>query len=157
MIAIYLLADAGSIGGGWLSSSLMKRGWNVNAARKAALLVCALCVVPVFSAASVPNLWGAVAILGLAAAAHQGWSSNLYAIVSDSVPRSSVASVMGIGGWRRGGMIMAKYVGHVLETIGSYWPVLLGQQRLSDRAGTAPPSSPRIGASPAVSSGDVGA
>jgi ACS family hexuronate transporter-like MFS transporter len=127
LIAIYLLADAGSIGGGWLSSALMKRGWNVNAARKAALLACALCVVPVFSAASVPNLWGAVAILGLAAAAHQGWSSNLYAIVSDSVPRQSVASVMGIGGAAGavGGMIMAKYVGHVLETIGSYWPVLL--------------------------------
>lgn len=127
LIVIYLLADAGSIGGGWLSSALMKRGWNVNAARKTALLACALCVVPVFSAASVPNLWGAVAILGLAAAAHQGWSSNLYAIVSDSVPRNSVASVMGIGGAAGaiGGMIMAKYVGHILETIGSYWPILL--------------------------------
>ena len=126
LIAIYLLADAGSIGGGWLSSALMKRGRSVNAARKIALLVCALCVVPVFTAAGSANLWTAVAILGLAAAAHQGWSSNLYAIVSDSVPRSSVASVMGIGGAAGaiGGMIMAKYVGHVLETIGSYWPVL---------------------------------
>ena len=101
--------------------------WAALAARKIALLVCALCVVPVFTAASTPSLWLAVAILGLAAAAHPGWSSNLYAIVSDSVPRTSVASVMGIGGAAGaiGGMIMAKYVGHVLETIGSYWPVLL--------------------------------
>ncbi|MFS0772764.1 MFS transporter [Sphingomonas sp. 1P08PE] len=127
LIVIYLLADAGSIGGGWLSSALMKRGWGVNAARKTALLICALCVVPVFAAAGAANLWMAVAILGLAAAAHQGWSSNLYAMVSDSVPRRSVASVMGIGGAAGavGGMIMAKYVGHVLDTIGSYWPVLL--------------------------------
>ncbi|HEX8413594.1 MAG TPA: MFS transporter [Sphingomicrobium sp.] len=127
LIVIYLLADAGSIGGGWLSSTLMKHGWTVNRARKTALLVCALCVVPVFFAAGASHLWSAVAILGLAAAAHQGWSSNLYAIVSDTVPRSSIASVMGIGGAAGaiGGMIMAKYVGHILETIGSYWPVLL--------------------------------
>ena len=127
LIVIYLLADAGSIGGGWLSSALLKRGWSVDRARKTALLVCALCVVPVVFAAGASDLWMAVAILGLAAAAHQGWSSNLYAIVSDSVPRGSVASVMGIGGAAGavGGMIMAKYVGHVLDSTGSYWPVLL--------------------------------
>jgi ACS family hexuronate transporter-like MFS transporter len=127
LIAVYLLADAGSIGGGWLSSALMKRGYSVNAARKIALLACALCVVPVLSATGTSNLLAAVAVLGLAAAAHQGWSSNLYAVVSDTVPRSSVASVMGIGGAAGaiGGMIMAQYVGHVLESLGSYWPVFL--------------------------------
>lgn len=127
LIAVYLLADAGSIGGGWLSSSLMKRGFSVNAARKIALLVCALGVVPVVFASGASHLWSAVAILGLAAAAHQGWSSNLYAVVSDTVPRGSIASVMGIGGAAGavGGMIMAQYVGHSLESFGSYWAIFL--------------------------------
>lgn len=127
LIAIYLLADAGSVGGGWFSSALMKRGFGVNAARKLALLGCALCVIPILFATGASHLWSAVAILGLAAAAHQGWSSNLYAVVSDTVPRGSVASVMGIGGAAGaiGGMIMAQYVGHALESFGSYWPVFV--------------------------------
>jgi ACS family hexuronate transporter-like MFS transporter len=127
LIAVYLLADVGSIGGGWFSSALIKRGYSVNAARKIALLACAVCVIPILFASGMSNLVGAVAILGLAAAAHQGWSSNLYAIVSDTVPRGSVASVTGIGGAAGaiGGMIMAQYVGHALESFGSYWPVFL--------------------------------
>jgi ACS family hexuronate transporter-like MFS transporter len=127
LIAVYLLADAGSVGGGWLSSTLMKRGFSVNAARKIALLACALCVIPVLFATGTSHLLSAVAVLGLAAAAHQGWSSNLYAVVSDTVPRTSVASVMGIGGAAGaiGGMIMAQYVGHALESFGSYWPIFL--------------------------------
>ena len=127
LIAVYLLADVGSIGGGWLSSALIKRGFSVNAGRKLALLVCALCVLPIMFASSVSSLVAAVAIIGLAAAAHQGWSSNLYTMVSDTFPKSSVASVMGIGGAAGaiGGMIMARYVGHVLETVGSYAPVFI--------------------------------
>ena len=127
LIAVYLLADVGSIGGGWLSSSLIKRGYSVNAGRKLALLACALAVLPVFFASVVSSLLAAVAILGVAAAAHQGWSSNLYTMVSDTFPRGSVASVMGIGGAAGavGGMIMARYVGQVLETVGSYLPVFL--------------------------------
>jgi len=127
LIAVYLLADVGSIGGGWLSSALIKRGYSVNAGRKLALLVCALCVTPIIFASSVSSLTAAVAIIGLAAAAHQGWSSNLYTMVSDTFPRRSVASVMGIGGAAGavGGMIMAKYVGHVLDTVGTYLPVFL--------------------------------
>ena len=68
-----------------------------------------------------------MAIIGLAAAAHQGWSSNLYTMVSDTFPKSSVASVMGIGGAAGaiGGMIMARYVGQVLETVGTYVPVFV--------------------------------
>ncbi|MEZ0495549.1 MFS transporter [Sphingomonas sp. IW22] len=127
LIAVYLLADVGSVGGGWLSSALIRRGYSVNAGRKLALLVCALCVLPIFAASAVSGLWTAVAIIGLAAAAHQGWSSNLYTMVSDTFPRSSVASVMGIGGAAGavGGMLMANYVGRVLETVGSYAPVFL--------------------------------
>ncbi len=127
LIAVYLLADVGSIGGGWLSSALIKRGMSVNAGRKIALLVCAILVLPIFFASSVSGLWSAVAIIGLAAAAHQGWSSNLYTMVSDTFPRSSVASVMGIGGAAGavGGMLMSTYVGQVLETVGSYAPVFV--------------------------------
>lgn len=127
LIAVYLLADVGSIGGGWLSSALIKRGYSVNAGRKLALLACALCVLPIFFASTVSSLTAAVAIIGLAAAAHQGWSSNLYTMVSDTFPTRSVASVMGIGGAAGavGGMIMARYVGQVLETVGSYVPVFL--------------------------------
>jgi ACS family hexuronate transporter-like MFS transporter len=78
-------------------------------------------------ASTVSSLFAAVAIIGVAAAAHQGWSSNLYTMVSDTFPKSSVASVMGIGGAAGavGGMIMARYVGHVLETVGSYAPVFI--------------------------------
>lgn len=127
LIAVYLLADVGSIGGGWLSSHLIRRGFSVNAGRKLALLACALCVLPIFFASTVSSLISAVAIIGLAAAAHQGWSSNLYTMVSDTMPKQSVASVMGIGGAAGavGGMIMASYVGVVLETIGSYVPVFV--------------------------------
>ncbi|MES3152193.1 MFS transporter [Sphingomonas faeni] len=127
LIAVYLLADIGSIGGGWLSSALIKRGFGVNAGRKLALLASAILVLPIMFASTVSSLTAAVAIIGLAAAAHQGWSSNLYTMVSDTFPKSSVASVMGIGGAAGaiGGMIMARYVGQVLETIGSYTPVFV--------------------------------
>jgi ACS family hexuronate transporter-like MFS transporter len=127
LIAVYLLADVGSIGGGWLSSALIKRGYSVNAGRKLALLASAVLVLPIMLASTVSSLFAAVAIIGVAAAAHQGWSSNLYTMVSDTFPKSSVASVMGIGGAAGavGGMIMARYVGHVLETVGSYVPVFI--------------------------------
>lgn len=127
LIAVYLLADVGSIGGGWLSSWLIKRGMTVNGGRKLALLASAICVLPIYFASSVSSLVAAVAIIGLAAAAHQGWSSNIYTMVSDTFPSRSVASVMGIGGAAGavGGMLMAKYVGHVLETVGSYVPVFV--------------------------------
>jgi ACS family hexuronate transporter-like MFS transporter len=127
LIAVYLLADVGSIGGGWLSSALIKRGYSVNAGRKLALLASAILVLPIMLASTVSSLFAAVAIIGVAAAAHQGWSSNLYTMVSDTFPKSSVASVMGIGGAAGavGGMIMARYVGHVLETVGTYVPVFI--------------------------------
>ncbi|MBM3866333.1 MAG: MFS transporter [Verrucomicrobia bacterium] len=97
-ITIYLMADVGSVGGGWLSSWLLGRGWSVNAARKFAMLVCALCVLPVMFSAVVPNMWVAVVFVGLAASAHQGFSSNLFTTVSDMFPKSAVGSVVGLGG-----------------------------------------------------------
>ncbi|MDP1630429.1 MAG: MFS transporter [Caulobacter sp.] len=127
LIAIYLLSDVGSVGGGWLSSTLMKRGLTLNAARKIAMLICALCAVPVGFAALADNMWVAVGIIGLATAAHQGFSANLYTLPGDVFPRSAVGSVIGIGGMigAIGGMAMARYAGWVLDTIGTYTPIFV--------------------------------
>jgi len=126
LVAIYLAADFGSIGGGWLSSSLLKRGWNVNRARKGTMLICALCVAPVLFVSQVKGLWLAVAIIGLATAAHQGWSSNLFTLVSDMFPRRAVASVVGLGGFGGavGGLCIAWLVSHLLQWTHSYVVVL---------------------------------
>jgi len=85
-------------------------------------LVCALCVVPIFCASMVSHLWVAVLLVGLAASAHQGFSANLFTLVSDTVPRQAVSSVVGIGGMAGaiGGMFIAKLVGYVLQWTGSY-------------------------------------
>jgi len=127
LVAIYLLSDVGSVGGGWLSSRFMHRGMSVNRARKITMLICALCAVPVAFAAMASNLWVAVGIIGLATAAHQGFSANLYALPGDVFPRSAVGSVVGIGGMLGaiGGMAMAKYAGYVLEQIGTYTPIFI--------------------------------
>jgi ACS family hexuronate transporter-like MFS transporter len=127
LVAVYLLSDVGSISGGWLSSTLIRRGVSISRARKTAMFVCAVCVIPVMFAMHADNLWLAVGIVGLAAAAHQGFSANLYAFPSDVFPAQAVGSVVGIGGalGAVGGMIMAKYVGWVLDKIGSYTPMFV--------------------------------
>jgi ACS family hexuronate transporter-like MFS transporter len=124
---IYLVADVGSIGGGWVSSALIKRGWSINAGRKTAMLICALCVVPIIFAARASNLWVAVLLVSLAAAAHQGWSANLFTLSSDLFPRRAVGSVVGIGGMAGavGGMLIALVVGEILQRTGSYVPVFI--------------------------------
>ncbi|MBA3768944.1 MAG: MFS transporter [Blastocatellia bacterium] len=125
LIVIYLAADFGSIGGGYLSSALIKRGWTVNAGRKTAMLVCALCVVPIYFAVHAENLWTAVGFISLAAAAHQGFSANLFTLVSDMFPRRAVGSVVGIGGFAGSvsGMIATAIIGNLLQITGSYAPV----------------------------------
>ena len=127
LVIVYVMADVGSIGGGWLSSTLIKRGWSVNAGRKTAMLVCALCVTPIVFAAQAPNLWVAVGLIGLAAAAHQGWSANIFTMTSDMFPRKAVGSVVGIGGMAGavGGMLIARLVGEILQRTGSYVPIFL--------------------------------
>ena len=122
IVAIYLLSDIGSVAGGWLSSTLIKRGLSVNAARKITLFVFALMVLPMLFAQGVHDLWVAVLIIGLAAAAHQAFSANVYTLPSDLFPRSAVGSVIGIGGMAGaiGGMFMSKFVGFILETTHSY-------------------------------------
>jgi ACS family hexuronate transporter-like MFS transporter len=127
LVAIYLLSDVGSVGGGWLSSSLIHRGMSINAARKTVMLICAIAVIPVAFAMYADNMWVAVGILGLATAAHQAFSANLYTLPSDVFPRNAVGSVAGFGGMvgAIGGMAMAKYAGYVLEKIGSYTPLFI--------------------------------
>jgi MFS transporter, ACS family, hexuronate transporter len=122
IVAIYVISDLGSVAGGWLSSSLMRHRFSANAARKWAMLACALCVVPIASVFRVSNLWAATLLIGLAAAGHQGFSANLFTLASDLFPSLAVASVSGIGGMAGaiGGMLIAEVVGHILQWTGSY-------------------------------------
>jgi ACS family hexuronate transporter-like MFS transporter len=122
LIIIYVMADVGSIGGGWLSSSFIKHGWSINKGRKTAMLICALIVIPIMFASAASYEWIAVALLSLATAAHQGWSANLFTLVSDIFPRKAVASVVGLGGTfgAIGGMFIATAAGFILEYTGSY-------------------------------------
>ena len=127
IVAIYLLSDVGSVGGGWLSSNFMKMGWSINKARKITMLICALLAVPVMFASYADSVWLAVLIIGVATAAHQGFSANLYTLPSDVFPRGAVGSVVGIGGMLGavGGMVFSKYIGGVLESIGTYTPIFI--------------------------------
>jgi MFS transporter, ACS family, hexuronate transporter len=122
LVVIYLLSDVGSVAGGWLSSRLMSLGFGVNRARKTALLVCALAVTPILFASRVAGLWQAVALIGLAAAAHQGFSANLFTLSTDLFPGRAVGSAVGIGGLAGavGGMLIAQAAGHILALTGSY-------------------------------------
>jgi MFS transporter, ACS family, hexuronate transporter len=122
VMLIYLISDVGSVGGGWLSSTMIHRGVSTNLARKSAMLVCALSVVPIVFAYRAESLWAAVIMIGMAAAGHQGFSANLFTMTSDLFPVQAVASVVGIGGMAGaiGGMLIAKAVGYILQKSGSY-------------------------------------
>ncbi|WP_425228521.1 MFS transporter [Sphingomonas sp.] len=125
--AIYLISDFGSIAGGWLSSRMLAAGATPNRARKLTMLICALFVLPVMFVTSVGNLWVSVAIIGVAAAAHQAFSANVYALPSDLFPRFAVGSVIGIGGTigAVGGMLFSLHAGDVLERLGTYKPLFV--------------------------------
>jgi ACS family hexuronate transporter-like MFS transporter len=127
LFVIYQVATVGSIGGGWLSSFWIKRGWSVNASRKTAMLICSIAVVPVVFASRVSNLWLSVGLIALAAAAHQGWSANIFTLASDTFPRRAVGSVVGLGGMfgSVGALLLAKVTGYVLERTGSYLPLFI--------------------------------
>lgn len=127
LVAVYVMADIGSVLGGWRSSHLIKRGIAVGRARKMAMLACALCALPVASAMYASNLWLAVAVIGLACGAHQGFSANLYALPSDLFPRWAAGSIVGLGGFAgaAGGVLMSLYAANVLQAIGSYTPIFI--------------------------------
>jgi ACS family hexuronate transporter-like MFS transporter len=122
LIIIYLIADIGSIGGGYLSGFFINRGWPLNKARKITLLICAVLVLPVTMAPIVSNQWVAVLLIALAAAAHQAWSANVFTLVSDVFPKQAVASVVGIGGmWGAASGIFANLaLGKVLTDAGPH-------------------------------------
>ena len=127
LVAIYLMSDVGAIAGGWTSSHLLGRGWATGPARKFAMLICALIVVPVTFSAQAPSMWIAVVLIGMATAGHQGFSTNLFAIPGDLFPRYAQGAVVGLGGFAgaAGGMLMSKYAGMVLETVGTYTPIFI--------------------------------
>src|SRR6185436_12961117 len=128
IIVVYLIADAGSVGGGWISSALIKRGWTVNRARKTTMLAMALLIVPTTLAGRAPTMWTAVLIVAVAAAAHQAWSANVYTLASDMFPKFAVGSVVGIGafGGAMGGVLFQRITGRVLQANGSdYTPIFV--------------------------------
>ncbi|MGI8894140.1 MAG: MFS transporter [Casimicrobiaceae bacterium] len=128
LIAIYLLADVGSVGGGWISGAFMRRGWSVNKARKITMLLAALAIVPTMFAPAASTLWVTVAVVGLAAAAHQWWSTNLFTLPSDMFPQRAIGTVVGIGGFAgaASGFFFQRATGAVLQANGNnYTPVFL--------------------------------
>ena len=122
LIVAYLIADVGSIGGGWLSSYFLQIGWSINAARKTTLLICAIMVVPIYWASGIDDLWPAVILIGLGMAAHTGWSANMYTLATDFFPKKDMGTVVGFIGMAGavGGMLMASATGHLLQATGSY-------------------------------------
>jgi ACS family hexuronate transporter-like MFS transporter len=126
LIAIYLVADVGSVGGGWLSSWLIGRGWSINRGRKTAMLLAALVIMPTMFAPHAGSMWMAVAIVSVAAAAHQWWSCNLFTTVSDMFPRKAVASVAGLGGFAgaMSAMLFQRVTGYILEATGSNYAII---------------------------------
>jgi MFS transporter, ACS family, hexuronate transporter len=133
IFVIYQIATIGSVAGGWLPARLMAKGWTLNRARKTAMLVPALCVLPIVFAPLVRSMWLAVVLIGLAAAAHQAWSANLFTFSSDMFPKRAVGSVVGFGGMGGavGGMLIALAVGQILTATGGSYVIIFAM------AGTA--------------------
>jgi ACS family hexuronate transporter-like MFS transporter len=128
LVVIYNMSAIGSIGGGWLPGKLIGKGWSVNKARKTAMLIYAICVVPVVLVGRVQNVWGVILLLGLATAAHQAWSANVLTLASDLLPRRAVASVVSLATF--GGAVLLAFlstlVGYVLKwTGGNYAPIFV--------------------------------
>jgi MFS transporter, ACS family, hexuronate transporter len=128
LVVIYTASMVGSIGGGWISSALIKRGWSVNRARKTAMLICAVAVTGAIFTYKADNLWVAVTLISVAAAAHQGWSANIFNLPSDVFPRRAVASVVGFGGMGGavGGLLASPAIGYWLDwSGGAYGPLFV--------------------------------
>ena len=117
LVTIYSIVTVLSIAGGWVTGHLAKMGWSMNRARKGGMLLFALCVVPILAVTGASD-WGAVLLIGLAGAAHQAFSANLFTTVSDSFPKQAVASVIGIGGMAGaiGGMLFPFVTGILLDS-----------------------------------------
>jgi MFS transporter, ACS family, hexuronate transporter len=118
LAVVYTATTIGSIGGGYLSSYFIKKGWPVFKARKTAMFIFALCVVPIMAARYATDIWVAVGLISLAAAAHQAWSANIFTTASDMFPKRAVSSVVGIGGMAGsiGGFLFPALVGFILAS-----------------------------------------
>ena len=123
LTTVYLIADVGSIFGGYLSSALIKRGWSVNGARKTAMAVFAGIIPTVIFASQTRSAWTAIVLIGIATACHQGWSANIFTLASDMFPRRAVGTVVGFGGFAGGvgGILIAEFAGRVLNADPSYY------------------------------------
>jgi ACS family hexuronate transporter-like MFS transporter len=127
VVAVYVISIVGSVGGGYLSSAMLGGGRSLNVARKSALLICALMVLPVLYAPYATRLWVVVALVGLAAAGHQGWSANLFTLASDLFPKAAVGSMTGIGGMA-GALAGAGFqlaTGYIVRWANSYVPLFI--------------------------------
>ncbi len=129
LVVIYTASMVGSVGGGWISSTLIRRGWSVNRGRKTAMLICALAVTAcIFVYKAGDNLWLAVTFISIAAAAHQGWSANIFNLPSDVFPPRAVGSVVGLGGMGGavGGLLVSPAIGYWLDwSGGAYGPLFV--------------------------------
>jgi MFS transporter, ACS family, hexuronate transporter len=123
LIVIYLVSIVGGISGGWISSRLIQLGKSVDFARKSAILICAFIVMPVIFVYQIQNMWLSVVLIALAAAGHQGWSANMFTLVSDIYPKNAVGSVVGLIGFAGaiGGALSASFIGLLLDSTGSYF------------------------------------
>src|SRR5690606_44572 len=127
LIGVYLLADVGSIAGAWASWLLIRRAWSVSGARKTTLSAAGLCAVPMVGVVAAPYPLVAVLVIGVGTAAHQAFSSNIFAMITDLYPRRAVATIAGMGGMAGaiGGIMIAQATGWTLELTGSYWPIVI--------------------------------
>lgn len=130
LVIVYVVADLGSIGGGYLSRFFIDRGWTLNKARKISMLICALCILPVVFATTTDNQWIAVCLIALASGGHQAWSANLFSVVSDTMPKEATASVVGFGGMIGAvtGMTIDLILGQILDNSGTgayFWMFLV--------------------------------
>jgi ACS family hexuronate transporter-like MFS transporter len=123
LTTVYLVSDLGSILGGYMSSALLKRGWEVNRARKTTMGLIAAIVPVVIIAPLTRSAWLAVGLVSVAAACHQAWSANLFTLTSDMFPRQAVGTVVGFGGFMGGigGILIAEFAGRVLQRDPSYY------------------------------------
>jgi ACS family hexuronate transporter-like MFS transporter len=128
LVIVYTSTTVGSIGGGYLSSWLIKKGWPIFKARKTSMFIFALCVIPIISARFAANIWQAVGLISLAAAAHQAWSATIFTTASDMFPKRAISSVVGIGSMAGavGGIFFPKLIGYILETNKQAGHILVG-------------------------------
>ena len=122
LILIYTMASFGGVLGGALSSGFIRAGRSIDYSRKTTILICALFVLPLIFVARIQNGWIAVILIGFAAAAHQGWASNIFTVVSDIYPKNTVGTMIGLSGFTGaiGGALSASFVGLLLKFTGSY-------------------------------------